>query len=265
MLAKIDKSKIKTVILCGGLGTRMKEETEFKPKPLVEIGSKPIIWHIMKIYSHYGFNNFVLALGYKGNMIKEYFHNYEWMTNDFTVNLRSKKERVLHDSDSLEDWNVTLAETGYNTNTGGRIKKIEKYINEGIFMATYGDGLADINIDDILRFHLEKNKLVTLAGVHLISNFGILEVADGVAKSFKEKPKLDGTVNGGFFIFKKEFLDILRKDDILEERPLREAAERGELAVYAHNGFWKCCDTYKDSQMLNTLWESKKCPWKVWK
>ncbi len=255
---------IKVVILCGGIGTRMKEETEYRPKPLVEIGRFPILWHIMKIYSHFGFNDFILPLGYKGNMIKDYFVNYEWMSNDFTLRTRSR-DRIFHYSHSLEDWTITFAETGLETNTGGRIKRIKKYINSNIFMATYGDGVSDVNILELLKYHKSHNCLATLTAVHPMSFYGVLDIDhNDIVKGFKEKPRLDGWINSGFFVFDKKIFEYLSDNDVLENEPLERLSADGQLAVYRHMGFWKSMDTFKDAQLLNELWESDDVPWKIW-
>jgi glucose-1-phosphate cytidylyltransferase len=253
----MEADNLKVVILCGGLGTRLKEETEFKPKPMVIVGNKPLLWHIMKIYSHYGFKDFILCLGYKGEMIKEYFSQSKLMSNDSLLNSNDKKE--------IESWNITLADTGLETNTGGRIKKIEKYINEDNFMVTYGDGVADINIKSLLNYHLTKNKIATLTSIQPMSRFGIIEFDnEGTITSFKEKPKLDGWISGGFFVFKKGIFDYLKENDILEEEPLKKLARDKQLSAYLHQGFWECMDTFKDLQRLNQFWNTNKAFWKIW-
>lgn len=257
--------KMKVVILCGGMGTRMREETEFKPKPLVPIGRMPVLWHIMKIYSHYGFKDFILCLGYKGEMIKEYFLNFEEMTNDFTLNLRSKKEKVTHhNKERLEDWNITFVDTGFETNTGGRVKGIEHLVDGDEFFLTYGDGLSNVNISRLLDYHRSKKKVGTLTAINPTSPFGIIEVANGIAKSFKEKPRLEGLINGGFFVFNKKIFDYLEGNSILEEEPLKRLTAEKGLAVYEHNDFWQCMDTFKDVERLNKMWREGDTPWKVW-
>lgn len=260
---KVQKEKV--VILCGGMGTRMKEETEFRPKPLVEVGGMPILWHIMKIYSHYGFTDFILPLGYKGNMIKEYFVNYEWMSNDFTLNLRSR-DRNFYYRHNLGDWNITFVDTGFATNTGGRVKRIEKYIQEDEFMLTYGDGVADIDIEKLLKFHRSKNAVATLTGVHPMSSYGVLDVVEkDLIQGFKEKPRLDGWINAGFFVFNRKVFDYLDSDCVLEKEPLKRLAKEKQLSVFLHHGFWKSMDTFKDQQALNKLWaENNPPPWKIW-
>lgn len=254
---------MKVVILCGGKGTRLAGETEFKPKPLVKIGDMPILWHIMKIYAFYQFSDFILCLGYRGEMIKEFFVNMPWMSNDFTLELSSSKKTILR-AYPIEDWRITFIDTGLETNTGGRIKLIEQYIEDDLFMATYGDGVSDIDIKRLLAFHKEKGKIATLTAIHPSSQFGIIEEKDGIAASFKEKPMLEGLINGGFFVFNKKIFNYLTKDSVLEEEPLRELAKDRELAVYTHPGFWMCMDTAKQAQMLNDMWNKGNRPWKIW-
>ncbi|PIN86288.1 glucose-1-phosphate cytidylyltransferase [Candidatus Woesearchaeota archaeon CG10_big_fil_rev_8_21_14_0_10_44_13] len=260
-----NQKNTKVVILCGGMGTRLREQTEFMPKPLVEIGGMPILWHIMKTYSHYGFKDFILCLGYKGDMLKEYFVNFEWKANDFTLNLKSKKEKIIH-SNNTDDWNITFVNTGLETNTGGRIKKIEKYIDGDMFLVTYGDGVADIDINKLMAYHNSLKPTATLSAIHPISRFGVIEVDNkGFAKSFKEKPQLDGVINGGFFVFNRKIFDYLDENCVLEQDPLMALAKENKLAVYEHKGFWYCMDTFKDMEYLNGLWKKGNVPWKVWK
>ncbi len=257
----------KVVILCGGMGTRLREETEYKPKPLVEIGGLPILWHLMKIYSHYGLKDFVLCLGYKGNMIKEYFMDYELLNSDFTIELGSKNTEV-HNSHDERGWRVTLAQTGESAMTGARIKRIEKYIDGDTFCLTYGDGLADIDISKLLEFHRAHGRIGTITGVHPPSRFGELLVEKKRVKKFSEKPQLgEGVINGGFFVFNRKFFRYLKEDDgcVLEKEPLETLASEGELMAYDHRGFWQCMDTYRDAMHLNSLWASPNPPWKVWK
>ena len=259
---------LNVVILCGGLGTRLKEETEFKPKPMVEIGGKPILWHIMKTYTHYGFNDFVLCLGYKGELIKEYFLNYEVLNNDFTIKLGHEKKITMHDTSDEGDWSITLASTGRNALKGARLKKIEKYISEDAFMVTYGDGVGNIDITKLIDFHTSHGKMATVTGVRPPSLFGELLVENGKALSFSEKPQTStGLINGGFFVFDKKIFDYLSTDDScdLERGPLEKLADIGEMMVYVHDGQWACMDTYRDVEYLNKLWESDKAFWKVWK
>lgn len=256
---------MKVVILCGGVGTRMREETEFKPKPLVEIGGRPILWHIMKLYSYFGFKDFVLCLGYKGDMIKEYFMHYDWIQNDFTLKIGEKKEIHYEGISDERNWGITFADTGLTTNTGGRIKKIEKYIGEDAFLATYGDGVANIDIKKLIEYHNSKKKSATLTGVHPTSRFGVLETeSNGLVTGFNEKPNLDGWINGGFFVFEKKIFDYLDENSVLEQKPLSNLARDRQLSVYKHEGFWACMDTFKDAQTLNEIWSRGNVPWKVW-
>jgi glucose-1-phosphate cytidylyltransferase len=256
-------ASIPVVILCGGIGTRLREETEFKPKPLVQIADMPILWHIMKIYSHHGFRRFILCLGYKGHLIKEFFLNYPWMANDVTLHLKEHRQ-VVHPTHPPEDWEITFAETGPKTNTGGRLVRARDYIKSDDFCVTYGDGVANVDLKGLLAFHKSKNRVATLTAVHPMSGFGILESKDGIARTFKEKPRLEGLVNGGFFIFKKKIFDYLKEDSVLEEEPLRKLSAEGQLAVHEHQDFWMCMDTFKDVERLNTMWAEGQRPWAVW-
>jgi glucose-1-phosphate cytidylyltransferase len=258
---------MKVVILCGGRGTRLKEETEFRPKPLVRIGNKPVLWHIMKIYAHYGFKDFILCLGYKGDMIKEYFLDYEITNNDFTIQLGNRNNIKFHNSHQEKDWSVTLADTGENAQTGARIKRIEKYIDSDLFMVTYGDGVANLNIKELLKFHKAHKKIGTMTGVHPSSRFGELVIKDNQVLQFNEKPQVkEGLINGGFFVFNKEFFNYLKENDncYLERQPLEKLAKESELMVYPLDGFWQCVDTYRELELLNNLWKSPNPPWKVW-
>jgi len=257
----------KVILLCGGLGTRLKEETEFKPKPMVEIGGKPILWHIMKIYAHYGFTDFVLCLGYKGEQIKEYFLNYEILNNDFTIRLGPEKKVTMHDASDEGDWTITLVNTGKNALKGARLKKIEEYVSEDIFMVTYGDGVGDVDIAKLVDFHNSHGKIATVTGVRPPSLFGELLVEEGKALSFSEKPQTStGLINGGFFVFNRKLFNYLTTDDNcdLERGPLEKLAAAGEMMVYTHDGLWACMDTYRDMEYLNKLWENNKAFWKVW-
>lgn len=257
--------KVKVVILCGGAGTRLREQTEFMPKPLVKIGDKPILWHIMKIYAHYGFEDFVLCLGYRGEVIKQYFYEYKMLNCDFTINL-GNGDIVIADP-VHEDWNITLAQTGVDAMTGSRVKKIEKYIDGSLFMLTYGDGLANMNIKELLEFHRSQGKIGTVTGVHPSSRFGELVIENERVVDFLEKPQVqNGLVNGGFFVFDRRFFGYLPDDDscVLEKEPLERLAADGELCVYKHTGFWACMDTQRDFQLLNNIWNSEVPPWKVW-
>ena len=256
---------MKIVILAGGLGSRLSEETMSKPKPMVEIGGMPILWHIMKIYSAYGFNEFVVCLGYKGYMIKEYFANYFLHLSDVTVELATGKLKI-HNCKS-EDLIVTLIDTGLNTQTGGRIKRVESYIGNETFLLTYGDGLADININDLVDFHKKHRKLVTVTAVRPPGRFGTLVLGESShITKFEEKPVGDGGwVNGGFFVLKPKVLDYIEGDETYWERdPLESLAKNNELVAYKHTGFWKPMDTLRDKRELEKAWDSGKAPWKVW-
>lgn len=254
----------KVVILCGGKGTRLREQTEFMPKPLVTIGTRPILWHIMKIYDHYGYKDFICCLGHKGELIKQYFLNYEYMNNDFTAILDRKNNKIIMDQEE-NDWSVTLADTGLDTMTGGRIKRIEKYVDSDVFLATYGDGVADINIDQLVKFHLEKGKIATVTGVHPSSRFGIIERnKNDIVERFREKPMADEIINGGFFVFNRKVFDYLNTNSILEKEPLEQLALDKELAVYEHKGSWFCMDTYRDYLELNMMWDKNTPDWKIW-
>jgi glucose-1-phosphate cytidylyltransferase len=256
---------MKIVILAGGFGTRLSEETDIKPKPMVEIGEKPILWHIMKIYSHYGFNDFVICLGYKGYMIKEYFANYFTHQSDLTIDLVKNKIEV-HDS-KVEPWKITLVNTGNNTMTGGRIKRIKNYVNDETFMLTYGDGLGDINIKKLLEFHKRHNKNATLTSVQPLGRFGALDISkEGNVLNFHEKPKGDGSwINGGFFVLEPSIFDYIEGDHTYWERePLENLAKDNQLMSYQHHGFWKPMDTLRDKIELESLWNSEKALWRVW-
>jgi glucose-1-phosphate cytidylyltransferase len=254
------------VILCGGKGTRLREETEYKPKPMVEIGGLPILIHIMKTYSKYGFKKFILALGYKGDVIREYFHSMDLMDNDVTLNLADRSKDIVHQNGSKKyDWEITFANTGLEAQTGARVKKIEQYVKTSHFLLTYGDGVSDININSLVNFHLEQNTIATLSGVKPPARFGLLEIEGNKVKKFKEKPIMDEYVNGGFYIFSKSIFSKLSEDDscILEQEPLSSLADEGQLSIYKHNGFWHMMDTHKDFLDLNKMWDSGNAKWKV--
>ena len=268
----MDSKNLPVVILAGGAGMRLREHTEYVPKALIPIGNMPIILHVMKIYAHHGYNKFIVCLGYKGEMIKNFFLNHELMENDFILKFGQEKN-IVNLARKIKDFEITFANTGLNTNTGGRIKKIEKYTDAENFFLTYCDGLADINARNILDFHLKTGKIATLTGVHPMSPFGAIEVENNLAVSFKEKPTLPGIINGGFFAFNRKVFDYLDDNCILEEEPLRKLTEEKQLAVFLHNGFWTCMDTHKDFERLNTLWERNYMPnigfkgnppWKIW-
>jgi glucose-1-phosphate cytidylyltransferase len=258
---------MKVVILAGGLGTRLMEETDARPKPMVEIGGKPILWHIMKIYEYYGFNDFVLCLGYKSNMIKEYFLNYYLYNSDVTIEL-DKNKLDVHYSNS-ESFKVTLVETGLNTNTAGRIKRIQKYVENETFMLTYGDGVADINIKDLLNFHNSHDKIATLTSIQTPGRFGNIEMdINGNVEHFVEKPQGDGMwINGGFFVLDSKIFEYLNgdMDDVQwEKKPLLDIAKDNQLVAFRHYGFWKPMDALRDRIELEQLWNGGKAKWKIW-
>jgi glucose-1-phosphate cytidylyltransferase len=256
---------MKVVILAGGLGTRLSEETDIKPKPMVEIGGKPILWHIMKIYSHHGFNEFIICLGYKGHVIKEYFSNFFLHHADVTFDLASNKMEV-HNSEA-ENWKITLVDTGKDSMTGGRIRRIRPYVNNAPFLLTYGDGVSNVNIRELVSFHEKNKKYVTVTAVQPESRFGILDInAASEVRSFMEKPKGEsGWINGGFFVCQPEIFDYLEGDQTIWERePLESIARDNQLCAFKHEGFWKPMDSLKDKKDLNQLWESGEAEWKTW-
>ena len=256
---------MKVLILCGGYGTRLSEETNVMPKPMVNIGDKPIIWHIMKYYSKFGFNEFLLLLGYKGNIIKSYFESYHDLNSDFTIDLRNNR-KIFHNRE-VEPWRVTLLDTGLNTMTGGRIKKAAKYLNDEPFLLTYGDGLSDVNIIDSIQHHKEKGLKLTMTVVQPAGRFGSVSINDDqTVSSFEEKPKGDSNwINGGFFVCEPSVIDYI--DDtgtVFEQEPLKRLSRDDELSAYKHHGFWHCMDNLSDKKNLNDLWHSKSPPWKIW-
>jgi glucose-1-phosphate cytidylyltransferase len=258
---------MKTVILCGGLGTRLREETEFRPKPMVEIGGRPILWHIMKLFSHHGFQEFILCLGYKGSVIKEYFLSYEAMNNDFTIRLGHRSEIIHHGGHQEQDFRVTLADTGLSTMTGARIKRVSGFIKRERFMATYGDGVSDVDLQKLVAFHVRHGKLATVTTVRPISRFGVVDIDDDDSVlAFAEKPRLDGWMSAGFFVFEPGVLDYLaeREDCVLEREPLERLAADGQLVAYRHHGFFFAMDTYREYEALNQIWSKGTAPWKVW-
>jgi len=256
---------MKVAILCGGLGTRMAEETFIKPKPMVEIGGHPILWHLMKGYAHYGFKDFILALGYKGEVIKDYFLRYNTVKNDFTVNLATGT--VETDRKDETDWKVQLIDTGHDTLTGGRLHRLGPRLrNEGTFMLTYGDGISNLDISELLAFHKRHGRLATVTAVRPPARFGTMEFDGDIVKDFKEKPQTgEGWINGGFFVFEPKVFDYLDGDfTILERKPLENLAADGQLAAFRHEGFWHCMDTIRDKKHLEEIWESNMPPWKIW-
>ncbi|MGI5084535.1 glucose-1-phosphate cytidylyltransferase [Treponema putidum] len=258
---------MKTVILAGGLGTRLSEETDLRPKPMVEIGGKPILWHIMKIYSHYGYNDFIICCGYKSYFIKDYFYHYYMHSSDITVDLTSNK--ITYHNSASEPWKITLVDTGLDTMTGGRIKRVQKYIGNEPFMLTYGDGVGNINIPELIDFHKQNKKTVTLTAVLPDGKFGALSLnnSDDITE-FREKPAGDGSwINGGFFVCEPQVFDYITNGDstVFEREPLEKLAADKQLKAYKHTGFWKPMDTLKQKMELNSLWNSNNPPWKVWK
>ena len=258
---------MKVVILAGGMGTRISEESYLKPKPMIEIGGMPILWHIMKDYSLFGFNEFILCLGYKGYMIKEYFANYFLHQSDVTIDVKMNKIKV-HKSTS-EPWQVTLVDTGLTTMTGGRLQKIRHYIGNETFMLTYGDGVSDIDIKELVKFHKSNKRYATLTAVQPVGKFGAIEInTKNKVISFREKPRGDGSwINGGFFVLEPDVFDYIKKGDdtIWEKEPLEDLAKDNQLTAYKHNGFWQCMDTLRDRTQLEELWAQGKAPWKLWK
>jgi glucose-1-phosphate cytidylyltransferase len=256
---------MKAVILAGGLGTRLSEETSLKPKPMVEVGGKPILWHIMKMYSAHGVNDFIICCGYKGYVIKEYFANYFLHMSDVTFDLNENTMEVHHKR--AEPWKVTLVDTGDNSMTGGRLKRVAKYLQDDeAFCFTYGDGVGDMNIAETIDFHKKNGKLATLTATYPPGRFGALDITDGKVLNFKEKPKGDGAmINGGFFVLSSKVLDYIEDDSTTwEQYPLKQLAEEGELMAYEHHGFWQPMDTLRDKNHLEELWSAGKAPWKVW-
>ena len=254
---------MKVIILAGGFGTRLSEYTEMIPKPMVTIGGKPILWHIMRTYAHFGHKDFYLALGYKAEIIKDYFLHYRSLNDDFTVNL-ANGDVESHQTDDT-DWKVTMVQTGLESMTGGRVKRMKSFIANEPFLLTYGDGIADINIDKLVKFHKSHGKMVTVSAVHPGARFGELKMDDNQIISFKEKPQMgQGWVNGGYFVMEPEFLNMISGDNtILEQEPLEMVAKMGELMAFQHDGYWQCMDTKRDRDHLEDLWLSKKAPWKV--
>lgn len=257
---------MKVLLLAGGLGTRLSEETDLKPKPMVEIGGKPILWHIMKIYSKYGFNEFVVLLGYKGYYIKEYFANYFRHQSDMTIDFTNNTTEYFNNK--TEPWKITLIDTGLDTMTGGRVKRAQEIIGDEPFMLTYGDGVSDVNIEELVKFHKSHGKAMTMTSSQPDARFGALNIeADNQVSKFLEKPKNEGGwINAGFFVCESKVFDYITEGDstILEQAPLQNLARDGEIYTYKHEGFWKPMDTLRDKQQLEKMWESKKAPWKVW-
>lgn len=258
---------MKVVILAGGYGTRISEESHLKPKPMIEIGDRPILWHIMKIYSHYGYNDFIICLGYKGYMIKEFFADYYMHTSDITFDFTERNKMIIHNN-VAEPWKVTLVDTGLNTMTGGRIRRIEKYVHEEPFLFTYGDGVSDININELVEYHKTKNVTATMTAIQPGGRFGVLNINEDTnsIECFTEKAKEDGGwINGGFMVLEPEIFKYLIDDEtVFERQPLEALAMEGRIAAFKHYDFWQCMDTQRDKYALEKLWESGSAPWKVW-
>ena len=256
---------MKAVILAGGLGTRISEETHLRPKPMIEIGGKPILWHLMKIYSAQGINEFIICAGYRGFMIKEYFTNYFLHNSDATFDLAKNKLTIHHSN--AEPWQVTVVDTGEQTMTGGRLRRVKKFLNDGTFCFTYGDGLGDVQIKEIIDIHKKHGKKATITAVQPPGRFGILEInTQGMVNSFLEKPQGNGTwINGGFFVLEPSVIDLIADDTVIwEKQPLEDLAAQNQLYAYKHEGFWQCMDTVRDKLLLENLWESGSAPWKSW-
>jgi glucose-1-phosphate cytidylyltransferase len=257
---------MKVVILCGGLGTRLREETEFRPKPMVPIGEHPILWHIMKLYAHYGHRDFFLCLGYKGEQIKDYFRNYQWNTSDVTLRLGRQQRIRYHDNHDEEDWNVTLIDTGLATQTGGRLQRALAFVSDENFLFTYGDGLTDSNINETVRRHAASTNVATLTAVHPAGRFGDIVIEKGIVTTFAEKPdQQTAPISGGFFVLNKAIGDYLTGGDcIFEQHVLPKLAQEGKLGAVVHRGFWQCMDTYRERVLLEQMWQSGNAPWKLW-
>lgn len=255
---------MKVVLLAGGLGTRMREETEFRPKPMVDLGGKPVLWHIMKIFATYGHTDFIVCAGYKGEFIKNYFYNYAAMNLDFTMRLGSHSEAVFHGSHSEFDWTVSVIDTGHNTPTGGRLKVIERFADGESFLCTYGDGLAPVNLDDLLAHHHNTGTVATLTAARPPSRFGVVRAKEGVVEEFEEKPRMDSYVNIGYFVFEPEIFGLLGEDSNLESEVLPRIASTGQLGVFEHDGFWFPMDTQRELHVLQELWSEPNPPWKIW-
>ncbi len=258
---------MKVVLLAGGLGTRISEESHLKPKPMIEIGEQPILWHIMKLYSHYGYNDFVICAGYKQYVIKEYFADYFLHRCDVTFDFSKGGEICVHNSAS-EPWRVTVVDTGKTTMTGGRVKRIQPYVGDEPFMLTYGDGVSDVDISELVKFHKSHGRIATITSINISQQFGVLEIDEaGRITKFREKQQMDGhVINGGFMVFNSGIFDYITEGDetVLERGPLERLAQAGELMAYQHNGFWQCMDTQRDKQRLEELWASGSAPWKLW-
>jgi len=256
---------MKVVLLAGGLGTRLREETEYRPKPMVEVGGKPILWHIMKNFAHFGYREFIICIGYKGEVVRDYFLDFAGHTSDFTIRLGERTKVTYHGSTDEADWEVTVVDTGARTMTGGRVKRIEPFTSGERFMVTYGDGLADIDIKKLVAFHLAHGQLATVTTVRPVSRFGVLDIGpDGRVGRFEEKPQLSGHINAGFFVFEPGVFSYLDEECVLEQEPLRNLARDRQLFGYQHEGFWQPMDTYREFTALNEMWDSGAAPWRTW-
>ena len=256
---------MKVVLLAGGLGTRMREETEFRPKPMVEVGGKPVLWHIMKIYASYGHTDFVICAGYKGDQIKQYFYNYAASNMDFTVQLGKQDSAVFHGSHDEFGWTVTVADTGLDTPTGGLIHRVRQFVEDETFMCTYGDGIASVDVDALVERHRQSRAAATITVTKPQGRFGVVELgSDFGVVGFLEKPQVADPVNIGYFVFDSKVFEVLDEDSVLEQRPLTELASGGFLSAYEHQGFWQPMDTYREYQLLNDMWHEGSAPWKTW-
>ncbi|NBK79420.1 glucose-1-phosphate cytidylyltransferase [bacterium D16-76] len=258
---------MKTLILAGGYGTRISEESQFKPKPMVELGGMPILWHIMKLFGHYGFNEFIICAGYKQHVIKKFFGDYFLHTSDVTFDFTCGKEDMIVHKNASEPWKVTIVDTGLNTMTGGRVKRVRDYVGNESFLLTYGDGVSDVNILELVKFHRSHGKMVTISAYNAGQRFGVLDVdKEGQIHEFREKTQGDGSlINIGFMVCQPEFFDMIDGDDtVLEKSPLETAAKMGQLMAYKHTGFWQCMDTVREKELLEKLWTEGRAPWKVW-
>lgn len=258
---------MKVVILAGGYGTRISEESQYRPKPMIEIGGKPIIWHIMKEYSYYGYNEFVICAGYKQNMIKEWFSDYFLRSSDITFDYTNGKNDITIHQTNIEPWKVTIVDTGYSTMTGGRVKRVKDYIGDEPFMLTYGDGVCDVEIDKLVEFHKSHGKIATLTAVKLDQQKGVLDIAENNSvRSFREKSLSDGAlINAGYMVLQPEIFDYIEGDStVFEREPLEQIAAKGELMSYTHSGFWQCMDSAREKSILESIWDTGKAPWKRW-
>lgn len=258
---------MKVVILAGGYGTRISEESQYRPKPMIEIGGKPIIWHIMKEYSYYGYNEFVICAGYKQNMIKEWFSDYFLRSSDITFDYTNGKNDITIHQTNIEPWKVTIVDTGYSTMTGGRVKRVKDYIGDEPFMLTYGDGVCDVEIDKLVEFHKSHGKIATLTAVKLDQQKGVLDIAENNSvRSFREKSLTDGAlINAGYMVLQPEIFDYIEGDStVFEREPLEQVAAKGELMSYTHSGFWQCMDSAREKSILESIWDTGKAPWKRW-